>query len=123
MLEKYPTNERHRLYFSNILLLLRRLALNTKTTLLQHNIGNGFSFQKNMVRVCKRKTSQQAWSDENMEKALNAIWQNHSNAKKAAQEYEVPLTTLRRRTHSQAAAQKKLGCFVAAPKMTRTKYE
>lgn len=75
-----------------------------------------------MVRTYKRKTSRQSWSEENMQKAINAMATREMGAPKAATTFSVPQTTLERRfkifkedpTITGAEASKKsLGAFKA----------
>lgn len=68
-----------------------------------------------MVRNYKRKTQRHSWSEESMTVAIRDVRNKILSAKKAASQYHVPLTTLRRRVklgkEPEAASKKSLGRF------------
>ena len=49
-----------------------------------------------MVRVYKRKTNRQSWSDEQMQKAIQKLLDGHK-CKSVANEFGIPRSTLQKR--------------------------
>ena len=77
--------------------------------------ANVFNYFCRTMGAYKRKTQQQAWDVDNMQRAIQAVRNNVMGLKRAANEFGVPRSTLQRRCRRNdddaAAAEKVLGRF------------
>ena len=77
--------------------------------------ANVFNYFCRTMGAYKRKTQQQAWDVDNMQRAIQAVRNNVMGLKRAANEFGVPRSTLQRRCRRNGddatAAEKVLGRF------------